>query len=93
VGLPVLGSALWLGINRPVPIVSMRAISGTWSESVAVSSALTRADSAVHPTEHDVVYAAAGVAFAVLKHWAESVGRAGLCASRLWAPAFRTNAV
>jgi hypothetical protein len=25
VGLPVLGSALWLGINRPVPIVSMRA--------------------------------------------------------------------
>jgi hypothetical protein len=80
---------LWLGINRPVPIVSMRAISGT-SESVAVSSMLTRA--AVHPTEHDVVYAAAGVAFAVLKHWAESVGRAGLCASRLWAPV-RTNAV
>jgi hypothetical protein len=41
VGLPVLGSALWLGINRPVPIVSMRAISGV-VRSVAVSSALTR---------------------------------------------------
>jgi hypothetical protein len=44
----------------------------------------------VHPTEHDVVYAAAGVAFAVLKHWAE---RCGACRIETVGAAFRTNAV